>query len=263
MINALGERGFIFSKESEGFINVASPLLRLTSRRRNSASTASLSEHQDSYFSGTSSPLEPKPPSTPPPSSVSELEARTFKTLERRDITPAADQNIQLVQCNARGDTVQGKIGSHPSGLAIQHRLQLGIIKCLTTHPRARFFSLTLTDTEPASLLLEKSLLANFEAPNMTNPDDTVLLGNKDDIHVPITLDLRDLPLESTGIVCGIAGRLVGSRRLCIKDGPQGPRGAGQLEMSYLSTARAGTVIIKEDELESAMEALKVYHDKL
>jgi hypothetical protein len=99
---------------------------------------------------------------------------------------------------------------------------------------------LTLTDTEPASLLLDHTLLPNF-------PSD-ILLGSKDDFLIPITLDLRDLPMESTGIVCGVAGRLVGGTRGSL-DRP--------VEMSYLSTARAGTVMVGEDELKRALVALR------
>jgi hypothetical protein len=118
--------------------------------------------------------------------------------------------------------------------------LHLGLVKCLISPPYPSFLSLTLTDTEPASLLLDHSLLPNF-APH-------ILLGSKDDFLIPITLDLRDLPMESTGIICGVAGRLVGGT-------------AGQLEsaveMSYLSTARAGTVMVAENELKRALKALR------
>jgi len=61
-------------------------------------------------------------------------------------------------------------------------------------------------------------------------------------------LDLRDLPLEATGIVCGVAARLVGRTRLGLLDA---------VEMSYLSTARAGTVMVAEGELARAMAALR------
>lgn len=85
---------------------------------------------------------------------------------------------------------------------------------------RPRFLSLTLTATDPAaSLLLEKRLLPRFsERPDSPRAfgdggdgdgdESSVLLGSKEDVLVPITLDLRGLPLEATGIVCGVAGRL-------------------------------------------------------
>jgi len=118
--------------------------------------------------------------------------------------------------------------------------LHLGLVKCLISQPYPGFLSLTLTDTEPASLLLDHKLLPNF------NQD--VLLGSKDDYLIPITLDLRELPMESTGIVCGVAGRLVGGT----SGGLESP-----VEMSYLSTARAGTVMVGENELNRALGALR------
>ena len=116
--------------------------------------------------------------------------------------------------------------------------LQLGLTKCLIHHPK--FLSLTLTEGEPASLLLEKRHVVNFGS-------DNVLLGNKDNILIPITLDLQPLPFEATGIVCGVAGKLAG--------GEIGPL-LWPIEMSYLSTARAGTVMVDEKDIERALAAL-------
>jgi len=146
--------------------------------------------------------------------------------------------------------------------------MHVAIVKCLITFPRPRFFSLTLTNSEAASLLLEKNLLANFEdggIPAMGAPA-SLLLGDVDEVLVPIVLDLRELPMESTGIVCGVAGRLVAGvppSALMQGDDEEGaspctpaPR-VELLEMSYLSTARAGTVVVSEVELERAMGALR------
>jgi len=123
------------------------------------------------------------------------------------------------------------------------------------------------------SLLLEQRLLRNFP---LDAQGESVLLGNVDDLFVAITLDLRDLPEESTGIVCGVAGRLVGATSRPdtserggwrIGGGAGGGGGSsghirhtgfqGSVEMSYLSTARAGTVIVTDYELQRAMEALE------
>jgi hypothetical protein len=118
--------------------------------------------------------------------------------------------------------------------------LHLGLVKCLISAPSPKFLSLTLTDTEPASLLLDHTLLHNFA------PD--TLLGTKGDYLSPISLDLRNLPFESTGIVCGVAGRLVGGTTKGLEQ---------PVEMSYLSTARAGTVMVAEEELDRALDALR------
>ncbi|KAJ4307798.1 hypothetical protein N0V94_009610 [Neodidymelliopsis sp. IMI 364377] len=183
--------------------------------------------------------FEVQPPGTPPPATVSELQLRTFATLKRRNIVPTVNPHLRLVQRAGRRESQDGAAPCGPTTPA-EDALHLGLTKCLIASPAPKFLSLTLADTEPASLLIDHTLLPNF-------PHDA-LLGSKDEYLIPITLDLRDLPMESTGIVCGVAGRLVGET----SEGFQEP-----VEMSYLSTARAGTVMVAEDELERALEALR------
>lgn len=171
-----------------------------------------------------------------------------------------------------------------------------------------RFLSLTLAALDPAaSLLLEKRLLPRFSR-HSEDEDGSLLLGAQGDYLVPIMLDLRDLPLEASGIVCGVAGRLaeathISSRsvstddtvhvdshgssvigsvpklfdtfgtRLALNDKksssqhqlapathhlkPDLDSSADAVEISFLSTARAGTIIVGEDELQRAIEALE------
>ncbi|KAH7054234.1 ACT domain-containing protein [Macrophomina phaseolina] len=242
VIKALEDRGFAFEQTTSSYVNpIANPLSTHTRNKSSSSSFESVSP----------------PPGTPPPTSIHELQTRTFSLLKRRNIVFAVDPSIQLVQCAGSKDSASARPASggalNGSSLAsrshqpsVEDTLHLGLVKCLISAPRPTFLSLTLTDTEPASVLLEKRLLPNFA------PD--VLLGSKEDVLVPITLDLRELPLESTGIVCGVAGRLVGGTR-----GMNGFEGEGSdaVEMSYLSTARAGTVMVGREELERAMQALK------
>ncbi|GME25963.1 carbohydrate-binding module family 1 protein non-catalytic module family cdh [Neofusicoccum parvum] len=242
VIKALEDRGFAFEQTTSSYVNpIANPLNTHTRNKSSSSSFDTL----------------PPPPGTPPPASIHELQTRTFSLLKRRNIVFAVDPTIQLVQCAGSKDSASARptSGGALNGSSLANRshqpsledtLHLGLVKCLISAPRPTFLSLTLTDTEPASILLEKRLLPNFA------PD--VLLGSKEDVLVPITLDLRELPLESTGIVCGVAGRLVGGTRgMGAFDG----EGSDAVEMSYLSTARAGTVMVGEEELERAMEALR------
>ena len=99
-----------------------------------------------------------------------------------------------------------------------------------------------------------------------------MLLGSKDDFLVPITLDLGELPFEATGIVCGVAGKLCGGdlgggategreKGFWNEEGEgagEGEMESTKIEMSYLSTARAGTVVVNEVDLERAMRVLRV-----
>ncbi|KAL8953780.1 MAG: hypothetical protein Q9222_000397 [Ikaeria aurantiellina] len=213
VVRALEDRGFRFEESAEAYVNPAA-------------------RHDRSKSSSSS--FGPISPSTSPPATMDELQTRLFALLERREIVPRVDRGIRLLQCAGRRDHP----GSHVNG---ESGLQNGLARCLLYQPR--FLSLTLIQSEPASLLLDQRLLSNFDF-------DRVLLGNREDLLVPIMLDLQPLPLEASGIVCGVAGRLAE------------PSASGEvmdaIEMSYLSTARTGTVMVVEKDLQHAMEALRI-----
>ncbi|KAL8923066.1 MAG: hypothetical protein Q9172_003312 [Xanthocarpia lactea] len=217
VVRALEDRGFQFEESAEAYVNPAAR------HDRNRSSTSSFG---------------PISPSTPPPTTVDELQTRTFALLERHGILPKVDADIRLLQC-------AGRRNDSNASPTIEMALQVGITKCLLYQPR--FLSLTLTENDAASLLLDRRLISNF-TPN------GVLLGNTEDFLVPIMLDLEPLPLEATGIVCGVAGRLTGGRG----DGAL----SKAIEMLYLSTARTGTVIVEEKDLDHAMEALRTSEER-
>jgi hypothetical protein len=230
VITALQARGFAFEPSNYSQNGTA------YSHRTTSSASSGLSMQA------------PSAPGTPPPATVSELQSRTFALLKRRNVVPTVDPSLRLVQCAAR----KFSSGGNASNSALNDRLHLALIRSLLSKPK--FLSLTLTDTEPASLLLEQRLLPFFcipQSPNNSNTsstDDSLLLGSKTMILHPIILDLRTLPLESTGIVCGVAGRLVGGTKMGWMEA---------VEMSYLSTARAGTVMVAEEDTERAVMALR------
>jgi hypothetical protein len=209
---ALQLKGLVFEKYSDSFVTPP------THHRQTSAS---------SIGSATSADLRS-------PTSANDLEGRTFNALRKQNVVPRVDHDTKLVLCAGRRSTRKGHSSEEGS-------LKLGLVKCLVSKPR--FLSVTLTDTEPASLLLQKEMLSMFDS------DAEILLGNKEDVLIPIVLDLRGLPVESTGIVCGVAARLVG--------GTKG-ESTEAIEMSYLSTARAGTVMVAEHDITRAMAALNM-----
>ncbi|KAL2350625.1 hypothetical protein BJ546DRAFT_1000927 [Cryomyces antarcticus] len=223
VIRALEERDFTFEKHVSG--NGGNMVITAAAHRRATSSTSS---------------IDVGPPAIPPPATISDLQTRTFATLKRRNVVPHASPDIRLVSCCGRKDGTPNRSASDDN----EEKLHLGLVRCLLAHPR--FLSLTLTDAEPASLLIEQRLLRHFDA--------DVLLGTRSDTLVPITLDLRELPLESTGIVCGVAGRLV--------DGTAGPL-KDAVDMLFLSTARAGNVLVYESELDRALEALRDAEDEV
>ncbi|RDW93072.1 ACT domain-containing protein [Aspergillus mulundensis] len=297
VIEALENRGFKFEISTEAFIN-------------NNQSSAN---SPFSPISSLSASTLSSPPATPPPSSLNELQKRTFSSLRRNNIIPYVDTSLRLVQCAAHHP-----FSNDESSIAI---LRDALTTALVVD-KPRFLSLTLTAADPAaSLLLEQRLLPRFSSdptsPADEDEDSSLLLGSKEDILFPIMLDLRKLPLEATGIVCGVASRLADATHNRSEDSltasstlsvdsssptyerstqyvdipmPNGARAASKpskshspgrkvngngisppthrlqpdfdsafdaVEISFLSTARAGTIIVGEHELHRAMDALE------
>lgn len=279
VVAALENRGFQFENATAAFINpLTSPTCTSPTSRR---------------------PSDLVPPATPPPSTVSELQTRTFENLRKRQIVPCVDDTLRLVQCAAHH-----QYNREESSMSILRDALTTVL--LVDNPR--FLSLTQASLDPAaSLLLEKRLLPRFARPTDSPQDyedgSGLLLGSKEEYLIPIMLDLRDLPLEASGIVCGVAGRLadsaghptsatgspVGSNESSVVGSvpalfdtfgsrlalghrktksqqlpptthhlkPDVDAGADAVEISFLSTARAGTIIVGEDELKRAVDALE------
>ncbi|KAF7596551.1 hypothetical protein BBP40_000951 [Aspergillus hancockii] len=293
VIETLEKRGFQFEMSTDTFIN-------------------------NNQFNNCLSPLSSRsasslgsPPATPPPSSLDELQSRTFSSLRKHNIIPSVDKSLRLVQC-----AVHHRDSDEASSVSI---LRDALTVALVVD-KPRFLSLTMTAADPAaSLLLEQRLLPRFSSdPTLpAEPDDetSLLLGSKEEILVPIMLDLRKLPLEASGIVCGVASRLADAthgrgdditdgsstilshswngassfessidRFFSTSVGSGGPvkpptPGSGRkstsnnnlthylqpdldnyadaVEISFLSTARAGTIVVGEHELQRAVDALE------
>lgn len=187
------------------------------------------------------------PPSTPPPTNVAELQARTFSQLKKRHVIPFVEPGLHLVQCSGKeilhDDGYRSNGSANGNGVTphswlenIDPKLYMGLVSALVQQPR--FLSVTLAQDDAPSLLVDKSLLWHF---------GNSIAGDTDGELVPIFLDLVDLPLESTGIVCGVAGKLVDEMRGTTVDAP---------ELSYLSTARAGAVVLSCEGSVRALDAL-------
>jgi hypothetical protein len=254
VVQALLARGFEFSEDGSSFT---------------SPSVHSRGPSQGS----TTAPADQPPPSTPPPSSVAELQVRTFDLFRRRNVMPYIEPGLRLVQCSGREKTGRGAVGpygyteqrpslsrthtetgsmggggsnngnrhSHYYGGGsswvdkVDAKLYAALMAALVLQPR--FLSVTLAQDDPASLMLDHSLLNLF---------GDAVVGDTEGNLVPIFLDLVNLPFEATGIVSGVAGKLV--QELHMLD---------SAELSYLSTARAGAVILSCEHSIRALEILK------
>ncbi|KAK8203571.1 hypothetical protein M8818_005218 [Zalaria obscura] len=235
VIHALEDQGFAFDSMPNGHFsanmsNVSSPLKSPSKGSGSFSHTNSLAHHRatSSHSSGGSVeyPL-PQSPGTPPPQTVAGWQTKTFQTLKRAGIEAQIDGSMELKLC-----------AGYKGDLATQEKVECGIIKSLLHGPR--FLSITLTETDSVSLTLERSLLAHF-----SRQGEGVLLTSEETL-IPIMLDLSELPEESAGIICGVAGRLIDRMKMV----------TGDFNMSYLSTARAGNVILRDEEVELALTAL-------
>ncbi|KAF5600264.1 hypothetical protein FPANT_2579 [Fusarium pseudoanthophilum] len=190
------------------------------------------------------------PPHEGLPLNVAELQTRIFGTLKKRHVAPQIEEALELVQCSGREASQlanfthqRPSISRHATGNGrrpswadnVDTKLYTCIISALVSQPR--FMSVTLAQDDPPSLLLDKNLLDIF---------GDSLVGDTDASLIPIFLDLKTLPLEATGIVCGVAGILVQDTQI-----------AASSELSYLSTAQAGAVILSEEQSVRAMGILK------
>jgi len=282
VISALTEQGFVFESTSTSTSNnpnnpFESTTTNMAGHHWSRPSSSSLSTLTSTSFLPQGlfgHHLPPPSPITPPPTTVSELQTRTFNLLEKRDIAPQVLSSVRLVQCAGHKSyrpSSSDSGGRSTSAEAAQDlSLQLGLVKCLT-HPPS-FLSVTLTGTEPPALLLEEGMLrACFNPRVEQDMEDQVLLYNAQSVLTPIMLDLEALPLEATGIVCGVAARLADGSAAGAGGPVRGGRsghgswdedgsgnGNGGIEMSYLSTARTGTVLVEEIDLADAMRALGI-----
>ena len=254
---ALEQRGFVFSESAAAFVSQLSPASpRLSQHRRDTSLD---------WISPPNSRGGLPMPSTPPAKDVPELERRTFSKLRQNNIKPIIDREQRLLTCagndddasaaeTLKNDLLQVLISTSASDIARTpnsngangHHKTAKVSKSSTS-----LLSITMTADEPVSLFIEARLLDQL---------GRSLLGNKslspEDVLVPITFDLRALPMEATGIVCGVAG--------CLAVGETGEEkelGAqkdfdGELEITFLSMAKAGIVLVKEVDLDHALAAL-------
>lgn len=286
--NALEQRGFVFSQSADAFVSQLSPSLPFSAQQHLQYQQRNASSPPGSSGNGNSMP------STPPAKDIPELQRRTFAKLQKHHIAPLVDRDLRLLNCAGNSDDPAHDATLQNDLLQVLLAISPGKLRrpSLTSNTKqappqpngngngashhkpirssssaATFLSITLTATEPISLFLERRLLPRLgrtllgaSAPE--DPRDTL---------VPVTFDLAALPMEATGIVCGVAGCLAAGLESLRELGHAGfGRGGGHedgreesegeqgpVEVTFLSTAKAGTVLVKESDLERALRALE------
>lgn len=191
------------------------------------------------------------------------------------------DASLRLIHCTAgrdfnpmeldrlKNDLLQVLLATNSRSAKVSKPTNGGLhMQNLSLHPESdeefhdfstSFFSITLTE-EPVSILLEERLLLKTRL-------GSTLLASRDEEEtlLPIILDLSNLGWKATGIVGGVAGRLSrGSASLIDEielDDREHNRGSFEdepIEISFLSSAKAGSVIVKATQLTRALDALEM-----
>lgn len=271
VVTTLQQRGFFFSPQAEAYVSQLSPTLHhhsaggLQGRPR----TSSSSDSDVSRPPSSSSPA----PTTPPAKDIPELQIRTFTKLIKNGISPLVDPKLRLVNCagNRNSSLAEAQelkehlmrvllaanfLSSKKSSRDCKHRVNHTtpglLISDLDNNESldisASFLSVTLSN-EPISILMEERLLPHF---------GSTLLASKsqEDVLVPIILDLRSLGWQATGIVGGVAGRL--TQRTASHELGEVSDDTDVIEISFLSSAKAGSVIVHATQLQRALKALKI-----
>ncbi|KAK7708621.1 hypothetical protein SLS64_006723 [Diaporthe eres] len=219
VVQALFEQGFECSEDSSS--SFVSPVA--------SSHTRGLSQESDN-----------------PPSNAAELQMRTFKLLKKHNVVAHTEPDLRLIHCSGK-DVSQLESYSRPSRSyagngnhrksswvdKVDTKFYTSLIAALVSQPR--FLSVTLAEEDEPSLLIDRCLLETF---------GDSLIGPTDADLTPILLDLVDLPFEATGIVAGVAGKLVEGMRM------------ENAELSYLSTAKTGAVMLSSEYADRALEIL-------
>lgn len=260
VVRALLRRGFEFSEQDSSY-KAPAPSYMVHHGYARGHTYGSRSGSHSSSSNGS-------PPSTPPPCNTAELQARTFGLLRKHRVTPYIVPGLRLVQCSGREKGNYSHAGCHAShhhhynyygrasGAAhggrhrgrdfngpawvesVDTRLYTALVAAVAAQPR--FLSVTLAQDDPPSLLLDRALLVVFG-------DALVGPTAEENTLAPIFLDLEALPVEASGIVSGVAGLLV--REMQVLE--------NAVDLSYLSTARAGAVILSGEKAGRALDILK------
>ena len=156
------------------------------------------------------------------------LEERTFESFKQSQIHPMINNKVKLLLTGSR----QGEVNN-----AIIKSAR--ILSSTETIPN--YFAITRTYYNEVSLVLPKSSKQRIRL----GFDSKYIIGSTQDIIIPITIDFSKLPLDSTGIVAGLASKLITA-------------GENVSELYYFSMARSGVVMIPQENIDTIA---KILHD--
>lgn len=154
-------------------------------------------------------------------SALSDLHEKTFELLAKEDIHPQIHEKHKVLLTGARPGEIRYCI------------LKTIKLISLATPSQPSYFAITRTFSNELSLILPKS----HKLRSKYGYKSTSTIGSFQDVLVPIAMDLSKLPINCTGIVAGLANKLI-------------TKGGNLLEIAYLSMAKSGVILIPEEDLD-------------
>lgn len=158
-------------------------------------------------------------------SSDSDANMKTMKILADANITPKIHRKVKLLLTGARPGEVKQSI--------------LKASQSIAASAVPDYFAITRSSFSEISLILPGSSKQRA----LMGFDFRSIIGSALDVITPVAVDLSKLPIDSAGIVAGLASSLWESVRLI--DEPETER----FDMNYLSMARSAVVLIPRENL--------------
>lgn len=165
--------------------------------------------------------------------SVHDIESKTLSLFKSAGIQPIMNKKVKLLLTSARRGESKTSI--------------LKAAQCIASNDIPDYFAITKISNTSISLILpgssRKRAALGF--------DYKRIIGSSQETIIPITIDLTNLPLDSTGIVAGMASRLLTS----MKSVPDYMNST--FEMNYLSMARSAIILIPKENLKAVSKMLE------
>ncbi|CDK25419.1 unnamed protein product [Kuraishia capsulata CBS 1993] len=172
------------------------------------------------------------------------LESRTFKVFKTAGIKPHVHTHAKLLITGARSGSCSKTITTTATALAKFPVNPPEFGSALTTESFPEYFAITRASSQEVALVLPKS----HRTRSKLGFQSKYLVGSSSDVFIPVVIDLSKLPVDSKGIVAGVASKLIHNADL---------RGEAEMfEMSYLSMAKAGIVMIPRESGKFVSEVL-------
>ncbi|CAH6718515.1 hypothetical protein CLIB1444_01S08460 [[Candida] jaroonii] len=165
-----------------------------------------------------------------------DLVEKTFKLFKDSNIRPIINKDISLLLTGSRSNDVTTTILKTATNISKDNI--------------PNYFAITRTSYNEISLILPKS----SKTRSKLGFQSKFLIGSTQDIINPITIDLQKLPLDSTGIVAGMASMIINGVNSFPIDYP--------FELNYLSMARSAILMIPKENIDLVDEILNIDYNQ-